>query len=211
MTIEHPKKILIADDHFIVRGGLELILKKHFSGYELFFASNLKEILSLLKISDFDLMILDVDFEEDNSINFISDIFDLQPQIKILIYSGLDEDLYAPKFFEFGVLGFLSKLSIETEVIDAIACVLKGEHYLSKNMKDKMLKGLLKSTDNPLNTLSKREFEIMSLLAKGNGNLEISNKLNIRPTTISTYKSRIFEKLKITNLSELIELFKIYN
>ena len=205
------QKILVADDHFVVKGGLEMILSKHYSDFQIDFASDLNEILSKIKKHTFDLIILDADFEEDNSINFISDIFVIQPQITILIYSGLDEDLYAPKFFELGVMGFLSKLSNESDIITAIACVLKGEHYLSKNMKDKLLKGLLKRTKDPINTLSKREFEIMSLLAKGNGNLEISNKLNIRPTTISTYKKRIFKKLKITNLSELIELFKIYN
>jgi len=209
--VQTPFHLLLADDHFVVRGGLELIIKAYYADAKIFFASNFKEIFKNLEQQSFAMIVLDASFPEGNSLSIIEKILAVQPDIKILMYTALEENIFASKFFGLGVKGFLSKMADEEEIISAIRKVLNGEIYLSKLLKETMLDGLLnKSQANPFEKLSPREFEIMMLMAEGEANLEISNKLEIKPSTISTYKSRIFEKLDIANISELIALYKLY-
>lgn len=209
--LQSPFHILLADDHFVVRGGLELIIKGYYADAKIFSASNFKEIFKSLEQQSFSLLILDANFPEGNSLSIIEKVLAVQPDLKILIYSALEENIFASKFFSLGVKGFLSKMADEEEILFAIRKVINGETYLSETLKETMLGGLMdKSQVNPLEKLSPREFEIMVLMAQGGANLEISNKLDIKPSTISTYKSRIFGKLAIANISELIALYKLY-
>ncbi len=202
--------VMIADDHFIVQGGMQLLFAKNFPEYVLFFASNYSEILQNLEKNKFDLIILDVDFKENNSLFFISDILKIQENLKILIYSGTEESVFAPKFLSLGINGFLSKNSDEEVIVKAVIAVLEGKCFFrNKVVADKKLcKDFLK--ENPLNLLSKRELEVMICYVKGYGNLEIANKLNLGYTTISTYKKRIFDKLSINSISELIKIYEGY-
>lgn len=204
-------QILIADDHFVVKSGLKLVINCYYADYKMLFASNFKEIFENLKQHKFDMLILDANFPEGNTLSIIEKIFTIQPKIKILMYSALEENIYASKFLSLGVKGYLSKLADEDEIISAVTKVLRGEIYMSSTLKEIMLNGFMNNTPmNPFEKLSKREFEIMMLLVQGEANLEISNKLNIKPSTISTYKNRIFEKLAINNIAELITLYKLY-
>src|SRR5690606_3143130 len=129
-----------------------------------------------------------------------------------LIFTGLEEDLYALKFFQAGANGYLSKLSEEDEVREAVSnFIRKGEYFsdVSRNL----LVQLMYNPEmiNPLGRLTKRELEIAEMYAEGLGNLEIANQLNIKQNTVSTIKKNIFEKLKIENLVELIELIKTHH
>ena len=206
-----PVEILIADDHFVVKSGLKLIINGYYADYKFFFASNFKEIFENINEKTFDLLILDASFPEGNTLSIVEKIISLKPEITILMYTALEEHIFAPKFLSLGAKGFLSKMADEDEIITAVTKVLNGDIYMSKTLKEKMLDSLInKTTINPFEKLSKREFEIMMLLVEGTANLEISNKLDIKPSTISTYKNRIFEKLDISNISELFTLFKLY-
>ncbi|MNR27313.1 Oxygen regulatory protein NreC [compost metagenome] len=110
-----------------------------------------------------------------------------------------------------GANGYLNKLSKEGEIIEATKAILEKGKYIQPKIVNKIVESALKKTPlNPLDMLSKREFEIAELIVAGDGNLEICNKLDIQMSTVSTYKYRLFEKLGVNNIVELIEIFKIY-
>lgn len=210
--IDSPVKILLADDHFVVKSGLKLVINAYNPDYKLSFASSFKEIFEKLDQESFTMLILDATFPEGNSLSIIEDILTNYPKMKILMYTALEENIYAPKFLGLGVKGYLSKMATEDEILTAVRKVLNNEIYMSNTMKEIMLSGFMNQSQiNPFEKLSQREFEIMMLMVKGEANLEISNKLNIKPSTVSTYKTRIFEKLDICNLSELITLYKLHH
>ncbi len=201
------KKILIADDHLLVRGGLELICKQNFQDYTLHFASNFEEVIEKIKtISCFDLLILDIQLDTDNSLLHIDEITSIQENIPILIYTGVDENLLT-RLKGFNIKGVLSKMADEEEIVTAIKQVLeRKEQFESRDVDDQ-------EETSPillLKKLSTRELEVMKLSMKGYGNLEISNELDIQSNTISTYKKRILEKLKVRDFTELMRLYKIY-
>lgn len=207
----HKVHILIADDHFVVKSGLKLVINAYYADYKIVCASNFKEIFDNLNQQPFDILILDANFPEGNSLSIIEKILTIKPEIKILMYTALEENIYASKFLSLGTKGFLSKLADEDEIISAITKILRGEIYMSSTLKEIMLNDFMNNTPmNPFEKLSKREFEIMMLLVQGEANLEISNKLRIKPSTISTYKNRIFEKLAVNNIPELIALNNLH-
>lgn len=205
------KNILIADDHFVVRSGLELLISNRYIYSTLSFASKFDELFSLIEKKNFDLLILDANFPEGNSLSIIEKVFKLQPELNIIIYTALDEKIFAQQFLKLGVKGYLNKLAKEDEIFDAIDTVLRGDLYLNKETKALLMDQMMsKQKNSSFELLSQREFEIMLLMVKGEANLEISNRLNIKPSTISTFKNRIFSKLQVDNLSELIELYTSY-
>ncbi len=200
------QNILIADDHLLVRAGLEMICTENFPEYILHLASNFEQIIEKLNAIDhFDLLILDINFENENSLLFIDKIIEKQPHIPILIYTGLNNKLLPYKLKSFGVKGMLSKLAEEIEIINAIRAVLDGcEYFPNEEDLDE------NAPINRLKKLSTREIEVMNLYIQGYGNIEISNKLDIQSNTISTYKKRILDKLEVKNLTELISLYRLY-
>ncbi|MNK62780.1 Oxygen regulatory protein NreC [compost metagenome] len=204
-------KILIADDHSVVRQGMSLILKEAFDGIEVFHTDSFESAIVILKNNQINLLLLDINLPGGNSIDMINDVKQVQNTTKILMFSAFDEDQYALKYMKAGAKGYVNKLSSEDKIIEAVKIVLEGGDYISSKLKAKISEnGINKVSNNPLSILSNREMEIAGLLTKGEGNLEIANKLNIGMSTVSTYKSRIFEKLGINNVVSLVEKFKRY-
>lgn len=212
MIKENEYSFLIADDHSIIRNGLCLLINDTFSKAKVNQTESFDDILRVVKDVKLDLLILDINFPEGNSLSLIPTLKKLQPSMKILIFTSYDEDIYALRFYSAGVDGYLSKLSTPEQIENALLTILKEGRYASDAMKNKILDNyLFNKSANPLDTLSEREMEIAKLMVQGLGNLEISNVLNLKSTTVSTYKSRIFEKLSIDNLSALINIFNIHN
>lgn len=211
MTSSKSYSFLIADDHSVVRRGVSLIIKELFLNAAIHKAGNFKEIFNVLKEVKVDLLILDVNFPEGNSISILSEIKTIQPDIKILIFSVHDENIYAMRYLNAGASGYLSKEISEDEIKYAINTIISSGRYITQNIKDRILDFYIsKKPVNPLDLLSNREIEVAQLLIKGYGNLEILELLNIKKTTVSTYKNRIFEKLEIDNLADLIKFFQLY-
>jgi DNA-binding NarL/FixJ family response regulator len=205
-------RIIIADDHSVVRQGVSLILREAFKDIEIVHTDTFPNALDILKNKSFDLLLLDINLPGGNSINMINEVRNIRENIKILMFSAYDEEQYALRYIHAGVQGYLNKLSSEETIIEAVKTVLDGGKYISYKVKDKIFENALnKMPDNPLDALSNRELEIAGLLVRGEGNLEIANRLNIRMSTVSTYKSRIFEKLEINNVVSLLEKFRLYN
>lgn len=202
---------IVADDHTIVRQGVTFILKEIHKNSCVYQLANFSEIIKRLNTTPIDLLVLDISFPDGTSLNIIPTIKKIQPNLKILIFSAFDENIYAIRYLNAGANGYLSKLSNEEEIKLAIKSVLNSGKYISKNIQEKIMDTyIFNKPKNPLEQLSNREIEIAKLLVEGFSNIDICNTLNIQKSTVSTYKNRIFEKLDIDNLSSLIQIFNFY-
>lgn len=208
-------KILVADDHAIVRYGTMQLIKQSLPSASVSDAENLDQIIKHLNEDVFDLLILDINIPGGNSLQMLDVIRLRQPSIRILIFSGYDEQLYAVRYLQSGADGYLHKNSSENELKTAIKLILNGEKYISNSIKEHLIKGLDENksiiADNPLKNLSNRELEVLQSLVSGLSLAEIGIRLNLGISTVSTYKQRIFEKLRISNMVELIEKVRLYN
>ena len=205
-------RVLIADDHTIVRSGIKLIIQDLLPSTTIDEASNGDEVISCVKKYDYELIVLDINMPDTDSITLVSNLFVYRQQPRILIYTMNSEELYAKRYLKLGVLGYLNKESKAEEIRKAITCVLKGDVYISKKLKKELSEDTQskKGADNPFEKLSDREIQIVKYLLHGYSPLEIRKILNIHSSTVGTYKTRIFEKLKIRTLRDLDELAKMY-
>ena len=204
-------RILIADDHVVVRTGLKAIMKGLCPFAQVDEAVNGPQVMELVKSNDYNLIVLDITMPETDSIALVTDLFAYKEKSRILIFSMNAETLYAKRYLKLGVLGYLHKESEWEEIKKAIESVLNGTIYMSETLKKFLYEDLLqRRTDNPFEKLSSREIQIAKYLLRGYSHSEIKKTLNIHSSTIGTHKIRFFEKLKIKNLFELRELARIY-
>ena len=202
------QKILIVDDYLVVRTGVSIILGEYFKEAELFTIENFPETIEFLKENEIDLILLDINMPGGKNKEMISEIRELQPNVKILIFSGYEEATHAYQYILAGANGYLNKLSDKEKIILAVESIFKTGNYVSSETMSTIIHASTnKISLNPIEKLSKRELEISELLLEGNGNLEIANKLNIHMTTVSTHKNNIFSKLNVKNIIELIGIF----
>lgn len=204
------KKILIVDDHFIVRSGMSLLLENEIDKVQICEANDFKEALTQCASIIFDLVILDINLSDGKKCLMIDDLRQLQKEVKILMFSAHEEEIYAFRYIQAGANGYLNKLSDSYTIVKTVKTVLEEGKYISNDILDKFIAASRhkREVDNPLKVLSLREFEIAELFVKGFGNLEIANELDIKMTTVSSHKLNIFKKVDINNIIELSELFK---
>lgn len=199
------KKILIADDHYVVRLGTSMLLENNFTRLSIKYAESYTEVKEQLAASRFDLIILDINMPGSIHKNMVKDLKKIQEDVLIMIFSSYEENV-ALEYIHEGAEGYLNKLSSEKTLIKAIRSIFEEGYYYPLNL-IRLLSDPPQKKDVK-KILSEREFEVFKLLAEGNGNLEIANILQIQSTTASTYKRRIYTKLGIGNL---VDLLKIYN
>jgi DNA-binding NarL/FixJ family response regulator len=211
MKLSNSYNFLIVDDHSVVRQGVSLLIKELFLNATISQAGTFKDAFKVLVETKIDLLVLDINFPGGNSLNIITEVKSMQPDIKILIFSAYDEDVYAMRYLNAGASGYLNKGSSEEEMKQALTSMVLSGKYMTQNIKDRILDSYMSKTPiNPLEQLSNREVEVARLLIKGYGNLEISELLQVKKTTVSTFKNRVFEKLEIDNLAALISIFNLY-
>jgi len=199
------KKILIADDHHVVRIGTAMILEKNFNHFEIDFAETYGEAKNKIESEKYDLVILDIELPGSILKSMVKEIKKISEDTLILIFTSYKENI-ALQYIEEGANGFLNKQSDPDHFVKAIEALFKDGYYYTPEITNELLKGNKKR--NAVENLSEREMQIFNLLAKGNGNLEIANALNIEESTVGTYKRRVYQKLKITNLVELLDIYK---
>jgi DNA-binding NarL/FixJ family response regulator len=203
-------KIVLVDDHSVVRHGVSVLLKKAFEKVTISHADNFETLLIILKEKQY-LIFLDINLPGGNSTKLVEKIRLDYPDLLIMMFSAYDESRYALRYIHAGANGFLNKYSKDEEIIKAVQSLLESGKYISDVVKEIILENaLLKKPVNPLEKLSDREIEVAELLVNGDGNLEISNKLNIQMSTVSTFKTRIFDKLSINNVVKLVEILRVY-
>lgn len=213
MPIENREIIfLLADDHSIVRQGMEIVISDIAPNAKVYHTSSLQQAVELIETKGVEMAIIDAHFPEGNSLHVLPQMKSANPDIKILIFTGLEEDLHALKFIKAGANGYLSKLSEEEEVREALSQFIQKGEYFSDLTRNLLVQFIYNpNVISPLSGLTKRELQIAELYADGFGNLEIANNLNIKQNTVSTIKKNIFEKLKIENIVELIDLIKTHH
>ena len=207
------KRILIADDHGVVRLGLSMMIKKLRPDFIVDEADDYQKVMSIIKVKNFDLAILDLNMPNGNFQEALQAIKSKNPNTKVMIFSSQDENLYAVRYLKMGADGFLHKLSSEEVINKALTKMLDKGRYMSEEVKESLIYSNLNNQEaspNPLEVLSDREMEIAERLIVGEAMKDISRNLNIHSSTVSTYKSRILEKLHIQSIPELIKIFDVH-
>jgi len=197
-------KILIADDHPVVRKGLKEIIEDTpdmMVGDE---ASNGQETLEKVRKSDFDIVLLDISMPGRSGLDILKELKSEKPELSVLILSIHPEEQYAVRVLKAGASGYLTKESAPEELIAAIKKASIGRKYVSSSLAEKLALYLEIDDEKPLHeTLSDREYEVMRKIASGKTITEIAEKLFLSIKTISTYRSRILEKMGMKSNAEL--------
>lgn len=205
------RKILIADDHYVVFAGTSIILESRIPDITIDHAEDYPKALDKISNNKYDIVILDINMPESKNKKMIPEIKEADPEIKILVFSTYEESI-AIQYIREGANGYLNKLSGVEQIADAVNKIFNDGFYYSTNIVNQLLQSSIhKTLLNPLESLSEREYEIFHLLVNGFGNLEISNTMNIQMPTISTYKKRIYNKLHVNNIADLIKLHQKYS
>ena len=204
-------KLLIADDHPIILKGLKYIILQHFPDCPFEEVSSVYELNKTLANGSFTHLILDLNLNDGTALDVLPDITTQYPDLHILIYSMASEDIYARNLLNFRISGFMSKNSSEMEILNALHVFFEGGYYISRSLKTKM-QGLSQKPDtNIFSTLSASELKVLSNMLKGYRSKEIASIMGVKPQTVTTYKSRIFEKLGTNNILDIQRLADLYN
>ena len=196
------KRILVADDHSYIRRGVIQILKDEYPFAEIKEASNGEELVNIVANEEFDLVISDLEMPGKNGLEALEKIKELKNNIPVLILSIYDEDLYAARTLKAGASGYLNKNSAPEELIKAIRTIQSGKKYMSEEVAFKM--DQINPRKRNADVLSNREITILKMLAEGKSSSQIADSLDLAVTTVSTYRSRILEKLQLSSNADII-------
>ena len=198
-------KILIADDHLIVREGIRRIIDDSADMNVVAEASNGMEALELVWNNKYDLILLDISMPGQNGLQTLKEIKKHDKDLPVLMLSMHAEQQYAMRAIKAGASGYLTKDSASTQLVKAIRKINDGRKYISQEVAELLATDLFHEQDkDPHEYLSDREFEILKLIAKGQSQKEIGNDLSISHKTVSTYRTRILDKLNLRTTSDLI-------
>ena len=188
-------KVIVADDHAIVRSGLSFLIQGQTDMEVVAEASSFASLMTILRDNVCDLLILDLNMGDKNGLQSIKEVTASFPNIPILILSMYPEEMYALQSVKAGASGYLNKKVVSEELVLAIKTISEGKIYISESVSETLLYGevLEKESKNPAELLSKREFEVLTMIAKGMSYKEIADKLSLSPKTVSTYRTRIWK------------------
>jgi two-component system, NarL family, invasion response regulator UvrY len=198
------KKILIIDDHEIVRHGLKKILNEQPDDNAFGEASTASEALRLIAEQNWDLVVLDLTLGGRSGLEVLKELKELRPRLPVLILTMHSEEQYARRAFKAGAAGYITKDSPRAELVKAINKVAEGGRYVSHTLAEELVIDLERGSDGPPHQiLSDREFEVMCLIASGKTVGEIAVLLSLSDKTISTYRARLLEKMGMKTNAEL--------
>ena len=204
--------ILVADDHSIVRLGLKMLIRSINSRFNVEEATDGESVIGKLKSAPFDLLILDINMPNTESFSLTSYLIKEFPTLKILIFTMTQELHFAKRFLRLGVYGYMTKQSKEPEIKYAIQQILDGQIYISNLLSTLISDDLINDKkSNPFEELTDREFEVILQILKGSSISEIAETLHINKSSVGTHKSRIMNKLRLSNTMELLSLARLHN
>jgi DNA-binding NarL/FixJ family response regulator len=201
-------KVLIVDDHPVVREGLAMHLATQLDLEVCGEAEDLPRALALIASARPDVAIIDISLKNSNGIELIRRIRDRGDQVRILVWSMYPENLYAERALRAGAQGYMNKGRATQHVLEAVRAILQGQVYVSGELANRLLQGVVGRKSEVLsaiNCLSDRELEAFQHIGEGMTTELISEKMHVSPKTVETFRARIKEKLGISNLSELIQ------
>jgi DNA-binding NarL/FixJ family response regulator len=198
-------RILIADDHAVVRAGIRQFIAGHDDLSVVSEAATGAEVLDCIRKEEFDIVILDISMPGRSGVDTLRSIRRVRPKLPVLILSGFAENLYAVNLLRAGAAGYVSKEAAATQLVAAIRAVAQGRKYISPAVAQLLAEGLaIKDQDQPVhNQLSQREFQVFCRLAKGEGVSKIAEELFLSVKTVSTYRGRILEKMGMKTNADL--------
>jgi two-component system, NarL family, invasion response regulator UvrY len=199
-------KILLADDHAVVRQGVKQILAESFARATFGEAQNARELLDLIHDDRWDVVVLDLSMQGGGGLDALKQMKHEQPQLPVLILSTYPEDQYAVRTLRAGASGYLNKECAPEELVQALRRILQGGKYISPSVGEELAFELHRNRADgrPLHAdLSDREYQVLCMLASGKKVGEISNELALSPKTVSTYRARILEKMHMQTNAEL--------
>lgn len=198
-------RILITDDHPIVRKGLRQIIIEGIPNSTIHEAGDAEFMINELMREKFDVLVCDLSLPGRSALESLAQIKKIDPALPILIISIFPEDQYAIRAIKAGASGYLTKDSAPEDLVLAITTVFEGKKYITASIAEKMLSNIHMDNSIPLHfSLSEREFSVFRFLVKGHSISEIADFLFVSPTTVSTYRSRILSKLNLKNNNELL-------
>jgi len=204
-----PSRVLIVDDHPIVREGLRTLIEREPDLCVCAEAGDAAEAMKALESTEPDVVVLDISLKESSGIELLRDLRLVRPDVAVLALSIHDESVYAERLLRAGAQGYVMKQEGTLKVVEGIRAVLGGEVYLSAKMSRRLLKKMVAGRDGgvetPIERLTNRELEVLRLIGRGYGTRQIGEVLHLSPKTIETYREHIKTKLKLDSARELLQ------
>ena len=198
------KRILIIDDHEVVREGVKKIFEEQSGEHVFGEASTALEALQLARKQDWDVAVLDLSLGDQSGLEVLKELKRIRPALRVLILSMHSEEQYARRAFKAGAAGYITKDSPRAELVRALNKVAAGGRYVSHALAEELVIDLERGSDRPPHeTLSNREFEVLRLIASGKTVGQIAELLPLSDRTVSTYRARILEKMGMRTNAEL--------
>lgn len=206
MTLDGPIRILVADDHAVVREGLKQILSDTPNLVVAGEAGTGQEVLSKLRSGQWDVVVLDISLPDRSGLDVLKQIKSYYPKLPVLVLTMHAEEQYAVRVLRAGASGYLTKESAPEQMAAAVEKVARGGRYVSPSLAEKLAFELPGAGERPLHeTLSDREFEVLCMIAAGRRVKEIAEKLCLSVKTVSSHRARILAKMRMKSNAELIQ------
>ena len=197
-------RIVIADDHAIVRQGLRQILAAHGDFEVIGEAANHGEVMQLLRKQDCDVLLLDIAMPGKNGIDTLKQVRIEKPKLPVLVLSMYPEDQYAFRALKAGASGYLTKMTAADQLVDAIRTITRGRKYITPELAESLAESFDRDTEiEPHSLLSDREFQTLKLIAAGKPLAQIGAELALSPKTVSVYRGRLLSKLGLHTNADL--------
>jgi len=199
-------RIFLVDDHAVVRHGLKQILSEAIPGSSFQEAGSAEEALARVRASSFDIVILDISLPGESGLDFLKEIKQIQPNLPVLILSVYPEEEFAVRTLRAGAAGYVTKQSASTELVDAVRKVVGGGLYVTAVLAEKLAEDVQKgAAQAPHERLSDREYQVFRLLGLGKSVTQAADELSLSVQTVSTYRSRILQKMGMSSNADLVE------
>jgi two-component system, NarL family, invasion response regulator UvrY len=197
-------RILVVDDHSIVREGARKIIASTSDLEVADECSDGREALQMILERDYDVILLDIALPSMNGLDVLREVKAKKPNLPVLILSMYPERHYASRVLKEGAAGYVAKESLPAELLIAIRKVARGKKYISQSLAEKLAYSLSEDSKLPHECLSNKEYQVFKMIVKGRTTKEIAIEFSLAYSTVSTYRSRIFEKMKMKTTGELI-------
>jgi len=194
------KRLLIADDHAVVRKGLRETLEEELPDLQFGEAGTNQQVLEMVWGEKWDLVILDINMDQRSGLEVLEEIHQARPKLPVLILSMYPVEEFGVRALKLGATGYLTKQSAPEELVTAVRSVLAGGRYISASLADRLAADVQRGSERPLHeALSTREYQVMLMIARGRSLKEIAGELSISAKTVGTYHTRILTKMGLSN------------
>jgi two-component system invasion response regulator UvrY len=198
-------KVLIADDHAVVRRGVREIIEEARLDFEVDEANSASETMKVVRENAYDIVLLDISFPDGSGLDVLRHIHSHSPQTRVLLLSMYSEAQYAQRALRAGASGYLTKDGAPKELVTAIQKVAVGGKYITQSLAERLAQEIDASIKKaPHEMISDREFQVLTRLGAGKSNGEIAKELSLSPKTVSTYRSRLLNKLNLKTTAEIV-------